>query len=152
MLVRFYEDLNSDPQGYLDSVCDFIGAHRVKLDPARAGSAKVYSAPAAAHSSAIGWRSFAALYWVSRHGARPLIELGRRTALGKMLRRKFVEDFQPLSPESADEIRAMTLPETEDLERITGRDLSSWKPRTHRKFDDGRPEVRSQTGSDRHCG
>ncbi|MGC1191000.1 MAG: sulfotransferase domain-containing protein [Candidatus Binatus sp.] len=152
VLVRFYEDLNSDPQGYLDSVCDFIGAHRVKLDPARAGSAKVYSAPAAAHSSAIGWRSFAALYWVSRHGARPLIELGRRTALGKMLRRKFVEDFQPLSPERADEIRAMTLPETEDLERITGRDLSSWKPRTHRKFDDGRPEVRSQTGSDRHCG
>ena len=56
VLVRFYEDLNSDPQGYLDSVCDFIEAHRVTLDPARAGSAKVYSAPAAAHSSAIGWR------------------------------------------------------------------------------------------------
>ena len=33
----------------------------------------------------------------------------------------------------------MTLPETEELEQITGRDLSSWKSSAHLKFDDGRP-------------
>jgi hypothetical protein len=146
VLVRFYEDLSSDPQAYLDSVCDFIGARRVPLDSVKVGDAKVYSAPVAAHSTAIGWRSFAVLYWLSRHGARPLIEIGRRTALGKMLRRKFVEDFQPLRAEEADEIRAMTLPDTEEVERMTGRDLSTWKPRAHLKFGDGRPEARSQTG------
>jgi Sulfotransferase domain len=146
VLVRFYEDLSSDPQGYLDSICDFIGARRVALDSVRTADTKVYSAPTAAHSSALGWRSFAALYWASRHGARPLLEFARRTALGKMLRRKFVEDFEPLSAELADEIRAMTLPETEELERMTGRDLSSWKPRSRRKFDEGHAAARSQTG------
>ena len=88
---------------------------------------------AAAHSSAIGRRTFEAIDWASRHGARPLIALGRRTALWKMMRRKFVEDFPPLSEESAEEIRAMMLPETEELERITGGDLSNWKPRAQHK-------------------
>jgi hypothetical protein len=110
------------------------------------GTAKVYAAPTTAHYSAIGRRTFEAVNWVSRHGARPLIALGRRTAPWKMLRRKFVEEFPPLSQESADDIRAMMLPETEELERITGRDLSSWKSRAHRKFDVGRADF--DPGSD----
>src|SRR5208283_5365129 len=32
VLVQFYDDLSSDPQGYLDAVCDFIGARRIALD------------------------------------------------------------------------------------------------------------------------
>ena len=128
VLVLFYEDLSLNPQGYLDAVCDFVGARRVALDRSTVGSAKVYSAPAAARSNAIARRTVVALDWVSRHGARPLIELGQRTALWKVIRRPFVEDFPPLNNESADEVRAIMLPETEDLERLTGRDLSAWKP------------------------
>lgn len=146
VLVRFYEDLSSNPQGYLDGICDFIGARRIALDRATAGGAKVYSAPVAAHSSTIGRRTFEAVDWVSRHGARPLIALGQRTALWKIMRRRLVEDFPPLSRESADEIRAMMLPETEELERITGRDLSSWKSGAQHKSNDGLAGVRSQTG------
>jgi hypothetical protein len=147
VLVLLYEDLSSDPQAYLDTVCDFIGARRIALDYSGAGSAKVYSAPmAAANSSAIGRRTVKAVEWARRHGARPLIALGQRAALWKIMRRRFVEDFPPLSEESADQIRAMTLPETEELERIIGRDLSSWKSRARRKLDDGRAEARSQTG------
>jgi hypothetical protein len=146
VLVRFYEDLSSNPQGYLDGICDFIGARRIALDRATAGGAKVYSAPVAAHSSTIGWRTFEAVDWISRHGARPLIALGQRTALWKIMRRRLVEDFPPLSRESADEIRAMMLPETEELERITGRDLSSWKSGAQHKSNDNLAGVRSQTG------
>ncbi len=146
VLVRFYEDLSANPQAYLDSICDFIGARRIAPDRATTGSAKVYSAPVAAHSSAIGRRAFEAVHWASRHGVLPLILLGQRTALWKMMRRKFVEDFPPLSQESADEIRAMTLPETEELERITGRDLSTWKSRAHRQLDGGGATFRSRTG------
>jgi len=145
VLVRFYDDLSANPQGYLDAVCDFIGARRIVLDRGTTLSAKVYSAPSAAHSSTIGRRTFEAMSWASRHGARPLIALGQRTALWKLVRRKFVEDFPPLSEESAEEIRAMMLPDTEELERITGRDLSAWKSRAHRKLDD-RGAARSQTG------
>jgi hypothetical protein len=63
------------------------------------------------------------------------------------MRRKFVEDFPPLNEQSAEEIRAMMLPETEELERITGRNLSSWKSRAPRKLDDCNSPLRSQTGS-----
>jgi hypothetical protein len=146
VLVRFYEDLSANPQGYLDSVCDFIGARRIALDRRTTGSAKVYSAPAAAHSSTLARRTYETLDWARRHGARPLIGLGRRTAVWKLVRRKFVEEFPPLSEEAADEIRATMLPETEELERITGRDLSSWKSRPPRKLDNGRAGVRSQVG------
>lgn len=146
VLVRFYEDLSSDPQSYLDAICDFIGARRIALDSGTSGRAKVYSAPTAAHSNTIGRRTFAAVTWASRHGARPLIALGRRTALWKLMRDKFVDDFQPLDEESAEGIRAMMLPETEELERITGRDLSGWKSRVQRNLDNGGAAVRSQTG------
>lgn len=135
VLVLFYEDLSSNPQGYLDSVCDFVGARRIALDRSRVGSAKVYSAPGAARSNAIARRTVETIDWVSRHGARPLIQVAQRTALWKIMRRPFVEDFPPLSLESADEIRAMMLPETEELEQITGRDLSAWKDVAHHKLD-----------------
>ncbi len=146
VLVLFYEDLSSNPQGYLDTVCDFVGTRRIALDRSRVGSAKVYSAPAAARSSAVARRTVETVDWVSRHGARPLIELGQRTALWKIMRRPFVEEFPPLSQESVDEIRAMMLPEIEELERLTGRDLSRWKPVAQRKFDYGSADVRSVAG------
>ncbi len=146
VLVLFYEDLSSNPQGYLDSVCDFVGARRIDLDRSRIGSAKVYSAPGAARSNAIARRTVETVDWISRHGARPLIQLGQRTALWKIMRRPFVEDFPPLSPESADEIRALMLPETEELEQLTGRDLSRWKDLAHRDRDDGGADVRSVAG------
>jgi hypothetical protein len=145
VLVLFYEDLGSDPQGYLNTVCDFIGVRRIGLESSRAGSGKVYSAPVAAHVSTRGRRTFEVFDWASRHGARPLIALAQRTALWKLMRRRLVEDFPPLSEESADEIRAVMLPETEELERISGRDLSSWKSRACRKFDYAR-EARPRTG------
>jgi Sulfotransferase domain len=146
VLVQFYENLSSDPQGYLDAVCDFTGSPRIPVDRSRVGGAKVYSAPAAAHSGAVGLRTFKAVDWARRRGARSLIELARRTALWKIVRRQLFKDFPPLSHESAEEIRAITLPETEELERITGRDLSSWKSGASRKSGLACANVRSQAG------
>jgi hypothetical protein len=40
----------------------------------------------------------------------------------------------------------MMLPETEELERLTGRDLSRWKPLAHRKPDYANADVRSVAG------
>ena len=58
VLALFYEDLDSDPQDYLDSICSFIGVRCIALDRSiAAGSSKAYSAPTAAHTSAIGRRS-----------------------------------------------------------------------------------------------
>jgi hypothetical protein len=146
VLVLFYEDLNSNPQLYLDTVCDFVGARRIALDRSEVGSAKVHSAPAAARSSPVARRVVEAIDWTSRHGARPLIELGQRTGFWKIMRRPFVKEFPQLSHESADEVRAIMLPETEELEKISGRDLSNWKPGGKDQIDTGQTKVRSQTG------
>ena len=128
VLVLFYDDLSSNRQGYLDTVCDFIGARRIDLNRSRVGIGKIYAAPAAPRPNELAKRAVATLHWISSRGARPLIQLTQRTGLWKIMRRPFVEDFPPLTDESADEIRAILLPETEDLEVITGRDLSGWKP------------------------
>jgi Sulfotransferase domain len=146
VLALFYEDLSSNSQGYLDTICDFVGARRVALDRSTVGSAKVYSAPTAARSNAIARRAVEAVHWVSRHGARPLIQLGQSTPLWKIIRRPFVEDFPPLSNESAEGVRAIMLPETEELEQLTGRDLSRWKFVAQPRFDLGSADIRSVSG------
>jgi sulfotransferase family protein len=146
VLVLFYEDLCSNPQAYLDTVCDFVGARRIALDRSAIGSVKVYSAPTIAGSGPIAGRLAGAVDWASRHGARPLIKLGQRTPLWKILRRPFVEEIPPMSQESADDIRAIMLPEIEELEQITGRNLSHWKSHASREINESRVEVRSQTG------
>jgi hypothetical protein len=146
VLPMFYEDLTSDPQRYLDTICDFIGARRLALDRSKVGSAKVHSAVRAARLSPIARRTVEVVDWANRHGARPLIELGQKTPLWKIMRRPFVQDLPPLNPESADEVRAMVLPETEELERITARDLSRWKPRVRQTLDLGRADAGYQAG------
>ena len=89
MLVLLYEDLASNPQGYLDAVCDFIGARRIALDRSNARQAQKFIRLLPPRTpNAIGRRTFAALVWASRHGARPLIALGQRTALWKIMRRQ----------------------------------------------------------------
>ena len=146
VLVLFYEDLCSNPQAYLDTVCDFVGARRIALDRSAVGSVKVYSAPRIAGSGPVAGRLAVAVDWAARHGARPLIKLGQSTPLWKILRRPFIEEIPPMSQESADEIRAIMLPEIEELEQITGRDLSHWKSHAAREINESRVEVRSQTG------
>ncbi len=146
VLVMFYEDLCSNPQAYLDTVYDFVGARRIALDRSAVGSVKVYSAPRIAGSGPVAGRLAGAVDWAARHGARPLIKLGQSTPLWKILRRPFVEEIPPMSQESADEIRAIMLPEIEELEQITGRDLSHWKSHAAREINESRVEVRSQTG------
>jgi hypothetical protein len=146
VLALFYEDLTSDPQRYLDTVCDFIGARRIALDRSKVGSAKVNSVARAARSSPIARRMVEVVDWANRHGARPLIELGQKTPLWRIMRRPFVQELPPLNDESADEVRAIMLPETEELERITARDLSLWKPRRRPTLDVGRVNPRSQAG------
>jgi hypothetical protein len=146
VLTVFYEDLTSDPQRYLDTICDFIGARRLALDRSKVGSAKVHSAVRAARLSPIARRTVEVVDWANRHGARPLIELGQKTSLWKIMRRPFVQELPPLDQESADEVRAIMLPETEELERLTARDLSRWKPRTHRTLEIGRAGAGYQAG------
>lgn len=128
VLVLFYQDLESDPQSYLDTVCDFVGAPRVALENSTIGGDKVFSAWAGARNNSAARYALRALKWFDEHGGRPLLRIGRQKLIGKLAHGLLVEDYEPLSQSSAEEIREMMLPETDELERMTGRNLSSWKP------------------------
>jgi hypothetical protein len=128
MLVLFYEDLVSDPQGYLDRICDFTGVERVELSRSPVGHSRVFSAPAAARSNTASRFAVRAIDWVARHGGKALVQLGKQTRIRKRIRARFVADFEPLSQSMVDELRSLALSGTEELERMTGRDLSGWKP------------------------
>ena len=132
VLVLFYDDLVADRQGYLNRVCDFIGIPRVPLAHSPVGESRVFSAPTAAKSNSVSRRSVVAIDWIGKHGGAKLVQLGKNTRLRKKIRDLFVADFEALDPGSSDELRALMLSETEELERMTGRDLSKWKPREKR--------------------
>ncbi len=144
LLVLFYDDLTKDRQSYLNQVCEFIGIPRVPLDQAPAGDSKVFSAPAAAKSNRLARQTVVAIDWIGKHGGGNLVRLGKSTRLRKKIRDLFVVDFETLDPGSADELYALMLAETEELERMTGRDLSSWKPGAKRSGDS--PAARIQPG------
>ena len=126
VLVLFYDDLVLDRQAYLNQFCDFVGLRRVSLDKSPVRDLRVFSAPGAAKSNSLSRRTVVAIDWIGKHGGSKLIQLGKNTPLRKKIRDLFVVDFEALDA-SADELRALMLQETEELERLTGRDLSKWK-------------------------
>jgi len=128
VLVMFYEDLTSDPQGYLNRVCDFIGAPRMPLEKSPVADVKVMSVWARRRDNLLSKVVVGSLHWLAQRGAHSIIQRAKRTSIGMRLRTLLVEDFEPLANSSAEEIRRFMLPEIEELERMTGRDLSSWKP------------------------
>jgi hypothetical protein len=128
VLVLFYDDLNANPQGILDHVCNFIGIERVLPKEFPAGEAKVYSKWSGARSNVVSRYALDAVSWIARHGGSGLLGLGKDTRVRQMVRRFVLADFEDLSESSAEELREVMLPDIEALERLTGRDLASWKP------------------------
>ena len=128
VLAMFYEDLMSEPQEYLDQVSDYIGTPRLPLEMSPVADVKimsVWSRPRDNRASRFAASSF---HWLAQHGGHTLIQRAKQTSIGHRVRGLLVEDYESLSQSSIDEIRHIMLPETEELERMTGRDLSGWKP------------------------
>lgn len=128
VLVAFHDDLRLDPQGYLDSVCRFVGAPRILLTP--------------------GHDSIRRRNVVERCPADPQLASYAREVWDRMQRRRLYSlmrlfapfwdycfgggpDFEPLAPEVERRLRRRLLPKIEELERQTGRDLSTWKSGRH---------------------
>jgi hypothetical protein len=128
VLTLFYDDLNSDPQGYLDRVCDFVGIARVPLKHSPVGESKVYSTWSEARPNPYSRSIIRAVDWFARHHGAPLVRLGKNTRVRRMIRRLAVTDFEDASQSSFEQLKQILLPEVEALEQLTGRDLSGWKP------------------------
>jgi hypothetical protein len=125
VLICLYDDLEHDPQGYLNEVCDFIGIPRFSL-ALSAASARLNSFPTAPRNRRLAQNA--------RH-MRDRLRNRRAYWLDRLLERTGVwsfcfnggETFPPLDPELEIRLKQRFLTEVEALEHLIGRDLSTWK-------------------------
>jgi hypothetical protein len=126
VLVTFYDDLEADPQGYIDQLTSFVAIPLIDLNRSPIGSRRVNlieRAPRHPHLAARARR------------LRGSLERRRMYRTIEMLRPFFHycagrgEEFPPLASDSERLLRARFRPEVEALERLVGRDLSQWKNR-----------------------
>jgi FkbM family methyltransferase len=128
VLVTFYEDLLSEPQAFLNRVCDFIGLPRFQLSPGqrdRVNASNTYRIPASAFLARLASQSSELL---QRLEARRVLQMLKRSGVGRFFYDNGRE-FPPLDPKIEYRLRLQLLPEIEQLERLSGRDLSAWKVR-----------------------
>jgi len=125
VLICLYDDLEHDPQGYLDAVCNFIGIPRFPLAPSVA-SVRPSSFPTAPRNRRLAQNA--------RH-MRDWLRSRRAYRLDRMLEQMGVwdfcfnggETFPALDPELEKRLKQRFRPEVEALEQLIGRDLSAWK-------------------------
>jgi hypothetical protein len=126
VLVLIYEDLEDDPQAFLDRVCDFIGARRFALSDSPVGTERVHTVPVAPRSYRLARNARKFMRFLNE---RQYHRAARRLASTALWRFCF-EGGAPFSPPSAEtdaQVRAMFRADVERLEEIIGRELSAWK-------------------------
>ncbi|HUY27676.1 MAG TPA: sulfotransferase [Candidatus Binataceae bacterium] len=126
VLVCLYDDLEADPQAYLDRICEFIGLPAVAARGITAATERVNTVTEAPRSRRIAQRARDARDWLAmrrwHRTERALEWLGLwRFAFeggGK---------FGAMDPAAEARLREYFRPEVEALEAILGRDLDAWK-------------------------
>lgn len=126
VLACIYDDLESDPQRYLDPICAFIGIKRIDLAGHELASRRVNT-----------FKQLPKNQWLARKARKLRDRLMEREAYSvvDLLRRAGVwrfcfergEELAPLSPAVEKRLRDRCRPDIEELERLIGRDLSMWK-------------------------
>lgn len=126
VLAALYDDLEADPQRFLNTIGEFIGIAPIEL----AGSPlltkrvnRVTHGPKVALLAEKAWRLRQRL---EARGARTAITLLRKAGVWRFSFRGGGE-FGPLDPELKRKLRERLRPEVEALEAMLGRDLSVWK-------------------------
>ena len=124
--IHFFEDLIADPQAFLDNICAFTLIPPFQLNEFERGKVfsaakmtepRMYAATRAAQSVAD---------WCKARRLDRVVHRLRNSRVFNLL----VGGGNPLPPipcESLARVHEQLLPETEELERLTGRDLTAWK-------------------------
>lgn len=129
VLICLYDDLEQDPQRYLNAVCSFIGIAPFPLSPA-AASVRLNSFPAAPRNRRLAQNARHLREWLRTHRAYRLDRLLDQAGLWAFCF-EGGEAFPPLDPQLEARLKRRFLPEVEALERLIGRDLSAWKVIRH---------------------
>jgi sulfotransferase family protein len=131
VLICLYDDLESDPQSYLNRVCSFIGIESIAIDD-RQATARVNSFPTAPRNRKLAQNARHARDWLRAHRAYFAIRLLDRAGVWRYCF-EGGEQFEPIPAEVEARLRMRFRPEVEALEELIGRDLSSWKREPERQ-------------------
>jgi hypothetical protein len=126
VLVCFYDDLEQRPQKFLDQICDFIGAQRIKVEGSPIASERVNTVTHAPRSRKLAQNARNARDWMRLHRWHRAVEILDRAGVWKFCFGGG-EEFGALDPEIDARMREHFRPEIDALERLAGRDLSAWK-------------------------
>jgi len=126
VLVVLYDDLEADPQFYIDRICEFIGAQRFDVSATRAGGQRVYPSPPAPRSRILGIAANKLFFWLKAHRCYSLLNAWNDSPLWNLC---FAggEAYGRMNPATENYLRSLFRPDIDELERLIGRDLSTWK-------------------------
>jgi hypothetical protein len=126
VLACLYDDLEESPQRFLDTICDFIGAHHIKVEGSAIASERVNTVTRAPRNRKLAQNARNARDWMRRHRWHRTAELFEHAGVWKFCFGGG-EEFGALDPEIDARLRVRFRPEVEALEGLLGRDLSAWK-------------------------
>ncbi len=126
VLVLIQDDLKSNPQDYLNQVCDFIQIPRIQLANSASQDKMVNAIPSLPRNPRIARSARIVRDRLQKHGYYGAVKLLKGTVL-----RNFLfgggPAFEPLRAETDARLREIFRSEVEALEDMLGRDLSAWK-------------------------
>jgi Sulfotransferase domain len=126
VLILRFDDLQTNPQKFLDQVCDFIGIGHIALETKTIRDREInsykYLPRSRRTSRRIGRlidylhekRAYRVMNFLEAIGFWDFMLTGRRP-------------FPPLAPATELRLREQLLPEIEEVEALTGFDLKAWK-------------------------
>jgi hypothetical protein len=126
ILVTWYEDLSSDPQGYLDRICEFTGIRRFTLADHATTTKKVNEFQGQPRSRRLAQNARHAMYWLRDRRAYSIVNALERVGLWSFCF-SGGERYPRLTAQQEARLRQRYLPEVEALEALLGCDLSRWK-------------------------
>jgi hypothetical protein len=126
VLATVYDDMQRDPQSYLDTLTNFVGLAPLQVTTAQLG--RVLASEGMTEPRSYHWTRGAALLadWARARSLDTLVAKAKQLGILKL----FVgggAPFHDLSPAERHKLRLGFRPEVEKLEVILNRDLSAWK-------------------------
>lgn len=128
VMVTMYDDLQSDPQNFIDALADFISIPRFTLRVDQLG--RTYSSESEKltypRSHKLMWIARATADWLVDHHLHTLVTVVKKMGVtSTVLSTKTL--FGNVKPETSLKLRQLLRPEIEELESMLDRDLSAWK-------------------------
>jgi LPS sulfotransferase NodH len=121
--VFLFDDLQRDPVRYLQTICRHLGVETPQLSPERLRSTEK---EAPARNYQVARLGLKLSKWFRGMGFYGAVNIARRIGIRDLFFGGG-EELHPMAIQTRIRLRKLFFPEVERLERLLGRDLSSWK-------------------------